>query len=67
MEKAVGALWRTERTNETTNVAAFKSPPLSNRTQSHMSSASRFPPSFTFLPNFIRESPCVKRRVRHKT
>lgn len=32
-----------------------------------MSSASRFPPSFTFLPNFIRESPCVKRRVRHKT
>lgn len=24
-------------------------------------------PSFTFLPNFIRESPCVKRRVRHKT
>ncbi len=35
MEKAVGALWRTERTNETTNVAAFKSPPLQPYPISH--------------------------------
>jgi hypothetical protein len=35
MEKAVGALRRTERTNETTNVAAFKSPPLQPYPISH--------------------------------